>query len=141
MVHAGDIPDRDGAFLLLNRVGAEQSRLAHLWADAGYQGPRLRHWATRQGWTVEIVRRRRRWVWVPRDQEPPPSPKGFQVLPRRWVVERTFAWLGRNRRLSKDYEGLAATSQAWCYLAMSRLMAARLTGRAQPEQRRERVAA
>jgi putative transposase len=53
-------------------------------------------------------------------------PTGFQVLPRRWVVERTFAWLGRYRRLSKDYEALPATEEAWIYLAMSSLMLARL---------------
>jgi transposase len=78
------------------------------------------------GWTVEVVRKPPRRVWVQEGVEPPPMPTGFQVLPRRWVVERTFAWLGRNRRLSKDYEFLPATTEAWIYLAMSHLMVRRL---------------
>jgi putative transposase len=64
-------------------------------------------------------------VWVPDDQEPPPWP-GFTVLPRRWVVERTFSWIDQNRRLSKDYEKLTVTSEAFVYVAMTRLMARRL---------------
>src|ERR687896_10711 len=67
-----------------------------------------------------------RWVWVGPGQEPPTIPRGFQVLPRRWVVERTFAWLVMYRRLAKDYEELPATSEALIYLAMSRLMVKRL---------------
>ena len=78
------------------------------------------------GLRVDVVRKPRRWVRWPVDQEPPPLPTGFQLLPRRWVVERTFAWLGRYRRLSKDYEALPATEEAWIYLAMSSLMLARL---------------
>ncbi len=78
------------------------------------------------GWAVEVVRRPRRWVRCPAGEEPPPAPAGFRVLPRRWVVERTSAWLGRHRRLSKDYEALPATEEAWIYLAMIKLMTARL---------------
>ena len=63
---------------------------------------------------------------MPVDQDPPPIPAGFPVLPRRWVIERTFAWLGRHRRLSKDSEALPATGEAWISLAMTRLMLARL---------------
>lgn len=77
-------------------------------------------------WTVEVVKRPSRWVWVPADQEPPEAPSGFQVLPRRWVVERTFGWLGRWRRTSKDYEYLPATSECVIYLAMIRVMLRRL---------------
>ncbi len=125
-VHPADVADRDGAKQLLAALGTRFPRLAHLWADAGYQG-RFVTWVTETlGWTVEIVRKPRRWVWWPADSEPPPMPTGFQVLPRRWVVERTFAWLGRNRRLSKDYEVLPETEEAWIYVAMSRLMAVRL---------------
>lgn len=101
-------------------------RLAMLWADAGYQGACATGITRTLGWAVEIVRKPRRWAWVPADSEPPPMPTGFQVLPRRWVVERTFAWLGRNRRLSKDYEVLPSTEEAWICLAMVRLMVARL---------------
>ena len=65
-------------------------------------------------------------VWVAAGQPPPERPAGFHVLPRRWVVERTFAWLGRNRRLSKDYERRCETTETWIYLAMTRLMLRRL---------------
>ena len=64
-----------------------------------------------------------RHVWVAPGQEPPPAPpRGFRVLPRRWVVERTFAWLGRNRRLSRDFEALPESEEAWIYAASSRLL-------------------
>ncbi|MFT4040316.1 MAG: transposase [Thermomicrobiales bacterium] len=82
--------------------------------------------AQREGLTVQIVRQSRRWVRVPADQEPPPRPPGLPIQPRRWVVERTFAGLGRWRRLSKDYEGLPASEEAWIHLAMSMLVLARL---------------
>ena len=77
------------------------------------------------GLSAEVVRPPRRWVWVREDEEPPPRP-AFTVLPRRWVVERTFAWLGQNRRMSKDYELLPETGEAFIYVAMTRLMARRL---------------
>ncbi len=87
------------------------------------------------GWRVETVKavHRSKRSWVPNDIPPEqiawsnylPAP-GFHVIPRRWVVERTFAWLSHNRRLSKDYERLTTTSEAWIYLAMSRLMLRRL---------------
>ena len=67
-----------------------------------------------------------RVVWVAPGQEPPVLPTGFRVLKRRWVVERTFAWLGRNRRLSKDYEALPASAEAWIYVASCRLLLRRL---------------
>lgn len=126
VVHAANVMDRDGARLLLAGQAAAHPRLAHLWVDAGYQGSGVTWIAATLGWTVEVVRKPRRWVWWPADAEPPPMPAGFQVLPRRWVVERTIGWLGRNRRLSKDYELLPATAEAWIYLAMSHLMVRRL---------------
>ena len=102
----------------------------HLWVDAGYRG-RFVDWVeTDAGLEVEVVQHLVagvRAVWVAEGAEPPTMPAGFQVLPRRWVVERTFAWLGRYRRLSKDYEALPSTEEAWIYLAMIRLMLARLT--------------
>lgn len=126
VVHAADIADREGARLLLSALPAQFPRLAHVWVDAGYQGSCVTWIEETLGWSVEVVRKPRRWMWLPEGVEPPPLPAGFQVLPRRWVVERTFAWLGRYRRLSKDYEVLPATTEAWSYLAMSMLMTARL---------------
>jgi putative transposase len=126
VVHAANIADREGAKLVLADLAGVFPRLSHLWVDAGYAGALLDWIHQHVGWTVEVVRRRRRWVWVRADQEPPPLPVGFEVLPRRWVVERTFGWLGRDRRLSKDDEALPATSEAWIYLAMIRLMLRRL---------------
>lgn len=111
---------------MLDGIGARYPRLSKLWVDAGYAGKLVTWIEQTLGWSVTVVRRPRRWVWWPADQEPPPMPRGFQLLPRRWVVERTFAWLGRYRRLSKDYEALPATEEAWIYLAMSSLMLARL---------------
>jgi len=125
-VHPADIADRDGARELLAPLVGRFPRLAHLWVDAGYRGAFI-EWATATlGWTVEVVAKPRRWLRVPEGEEPPPLPAGFPVLPRRWVVERSFAWLGRNRRLSKDYEQLPETEEAWVYAAMARLMARRL---------------
>ena len=81
----------------------------------------------RLGWTLEIVvKPPRRWVRVPADEEPPPW-VGFTVLPRRWVIERTIAWILRYRRMSRDYEFLAQTTEALVYVAMIRLMVRRLT--------------
>jgi putative transposase len=113
-VHPADLQDRDGARLVLARLRQRFPRLQHLWADAGYTGPKLETWIRETtDWTLEIVRR----------AEPG---AGFQVLPRRWVVERTFAWLGRYRRLSKDYEGRPDTTEAWIHAAMTGLMLRRL---------------
>jgi putative transposase len=86
------------------------------------------------GWSVQVVQH---WwtgvraVWVPAGIEPPPLPSGFHVLPKRWIVERTFAWLGKCRRLSKDYEYLPAPSETLLYTAMSWLMLRRLARLAQ----------
>ena len=78
------------------------------------------------GFSAEIIKRPRRWVRVPEGQEPPPYPKGFIVLPRRWVVERSFSWTGQNRRMSKDHERVPETGEALLCVAMSRLMVRRL---------------
>ncbi len=75
---------------------------------------------------MEIVQRRPRWAWVPNDVEPEPLPEGFEVIKRRWVGERTFAWITRDRRMSRDYEFLAETTEALVYLSMIRLMLKRL---------------
>lgn len=126
VVHRADISDREGALLVLTDLPQRYPRLAHVWLDSGYTGTLLDWMEQELGLRVTVVRKPRRWVRCPVDEEPPPYPQGFQVLPRRWVVERTFAWLGRYRRLSKDYEALPATEEAWMYLAMSCLMLARL---------------
>ncbi len=75
---------------------------------------------------MEIVRRKSRWVWVRDDVEPEPIPAGFEVIRRRWVVERTFAWISRNRRMSRDYAFFAQTTEALIYVTMIRLMLRRL---------------
>lgn len=137
-VHAADIMDRDGIKLVLGEaVRAQLPRMQLLWLDAGYNGRgKGKDWVEQTtGWRVETVKgiHWRKYYWVPKDIPPDqidwslygPSP-GFHVVPRRWVVERTFAWLAHNRRLSKDYERLCATSEAWIYLALIRLMLRRL---------------
>jgi putative transposase len=113
LVHSADIQDRDGARALLWRLKGRFARLRLIWADAGYAG-QLVDWTRRvcHG-TLEIVRRRE-------------EARGFEVLPRRWGVERTFAWLGRYRRLSKDYEPLSQSSESMVLLAMINLMTRRL---------------
>jgi putative transposase len=137
-VHPADIMDRDGVKLLLTEsLPTAFPRLRHVWLDAGYNGRNKgKDWIEQTfGWSAEIVQHPPRYkkVWVPKDipddqidwskYRPPP---GFRVLPRRWVVERTFAWQAQNRRLSKDYERLCPTSEALIYLAMIRLMLRRL---------------
>jgi putative transposase len=129
IVHPADMADRDGAKRLLALRQGQGPRLQHLWADSAYRGT-AREWiqATLRR-TVEIVKHwwtGVRWVWVGPGQEPPTIPSGFHVWPRRWVVERTFAWLVTCRRLGKDDEELPETSEALISLAMSRPMVKRL---------------
>jgi putative transposase len=129
MGHPADIADRDGAKLLLAPLQGQLPRLQQVWADSAYTG-QVREWIQATlGCTVEIVKHwwtGLRWVWVAPGQEPPTLPSGVHVLPRRWVVERTFAWRVMYRRLGKDYEELPETSAALLYLAMSRWMVKRL---------------
>jgi putative transposase len=125
-VHAADVQDREGARLLAD--AAEPNALARrglIWADQAYTGAFAAWVHDRRGWRLEAVRHPdRQLVRYGLEARPP---REFRVLPRRWVVERTFAWLGQSRRLSKDYERLPATSEAMIYGAMSRLMLRRLT--------------
>jgi putative transposase len=113
VVHAASVQDRDGAKLALARLAARFPRLRLIWADGGYAG-QLIGWVKEQwGWTVEIVKRAA-------------GAQGFAVLPHRWVVERTFGWLGRYRVLSKDYEQLPESSEAMVLIAMIQVMLKRL---------------
>jgi len=115
VVHKADIQERAGAKLLLLRAlkrGFE--RLCLIWVDGGYSGKPFFNWVLdRCGWLVEVVKRS-------------DDVEGFVVLPRRWVVERTFGWLVRFRRLSRDYEELPETSESMIYAAMVRIMLKRL---------------
>ena len=114
VVHPADVQDAEGARLLFDSIRGRFSRLRLVWADGAYA--RLADWLRRwrPAWPIrlEVVGR-------------PPS-GGFVALPRRWVVERTFAWLGRYRRLSKDYEATTSSGEAWIKLAMSHAMVRRL---------------
>lgn len=112
-VHAGNIQDRDGAKLLLKMCRERFPRLFLIWADGGYRGKLIKWVAVNCLWILEIIKRS-------------DDVQGFQVLPRRWVVERTFAWLNKHRRLSKDYERDCQTSEAWIYLAMINVMLKRV---------------
>ena len=113
-VHEANIQDPHGAVPLLRALRRSFPSLRHIFADRIYRGPQLRAVIYDCGpWTIEIVER-------------PPGVKGFQLLPRRWVVERTFAWLGRCRRLAKDFEATIASATAWLLLAHVRMLSRRL---------------
>ena len=104
-VHSAGVQDRDGAPDVLRAVASRYPMLRHIFADGGYAGPKLRDALKAIGrWTVQIVKRS-------------DTADGFEVLPRRWVVERTLAWLGRCRRLSKDWEKSIASAEAWINIA------------------------
>ena len=126
-VHEANIRDPEAAPALVAWASRELPTVRHVWVDMGYRGGFIDWVKEEKQWTVEVVKRPSRWVRCPVEQEPPPLP-AFTVLPRRWGVERSFGWLGLNRRLSKDYEQVCETTEAWIYLGMSRLMLRRLTG-------------
>jgi putative transposase len=113
IVHAANVQDRDGAKLVFGKLTGRLPRLQKVWADGAYGGQLLDWVKQRFTWVLDIVKR-------------DPLVKGFKVLPKRWIVERTFGWLSHCRRLSKDYEGLTETSEAFVYTAMIRLMVRRL---------------
>lgn len=113
VVHAANIQDRDGAKLVLARLVGWLPRLQLIWADGGYAGQLIGWVKELGGWVLQIVKRC-------------DDAKGFVVLPKRWIVERTFGWFGRYRRLSKDYEALTDSSESMIYLAMIHLMLRRL---------------
>ena len=100
-VHAADTHDRRAAEFVLDGLHERQPTILCLFADMAYQG--LQGWVDqRLGWRLLIVKRPSRWVWAPIDQPLPAMSAGFRVLPKRWIVERIFAWLGRHSRLAKD---------------------------------------
>lgn len=104
-VHGADIQDRDGAPDLLKSISTTYPLLRHVFADGGYAGPKLRGALEKIGrWTLQIVKRS-------------DAAQGFEVIPRRRVVERTLAWLGRCRRMAKDWEKTIASAEAWLLIA------------------------
>jgi transposase len=114
IVHPANVQDRDGAPDLLESIRSAFPWLRHVFADAAYAGEKLRGALEQLGtWTVEIIKRS-------------DAAKGFVLLPRRWVVERTFAWLNRNRRLAKDFEATTESAVTWLYIASVKLMSRRL---------------
>jgi putative transposase len=142
-VHSAKVMDHEGIKTLLHRAKERFPRLSHLWLDAGYRGQdKGKDWVEKTlGWSVDLVERPKKpapeevlvaWAqeWnkegVKVDWEELLPPKGFVVLPRRWVVEPTIAWIDQNRRMSKDYERLCASGEALVYAAMIRLMVRRL---------------
>ena len=113
-VHPNSVQDRDGAKAVLRQARRRFPFIKTIFADAGYQGPKMRKAAAATGaWKVEIVKRS--------------DAHRFVVLPKRWIVERTLAWISRNRRLARDFERYASTVAAFVRLAMIRIMLKRLT--------------
>lgn len=114
VIHAADVQDRDGAPLVLREILSRFPWLRHVFADGGYAGNKLKQALRGIGcWTIQIVKRS-------------DAAKGFEVLPRRWVVERTIAWINRNRRLAKDFEKTIASASAWLFIASVQLFTRRL---------------
>ena len=105
VVHGADVQDRDGAPDVLKSIAGTYPLRRHIFADGGYAGPKLREALEKIGrWTIQIVKRS-------------DTVQGFEVIPRRWVVERTFAWLGRCRRMAKDWEKPIVSAEAWVLIA------------------------
>ena len=121
VVHAASVQEQDGAKRVFERAQRRFPRLRLVWADAGYKVQWLLDWVVSHcPWVLTIVER-------------PPGSKGFTLLPRRWVVERTFGWLSHYRVLSKDYEVLPRNSEAVVYVAMIHLMLRRLARQTAPD--------
>ena len=125
-VGAANENDRDGLLGAIDNMKCKYTQIIKLWADMGYQGKDLRNnIQDKYSIDLEVIKRPPRRFWVHKDTLPEELPKietGFKVQPKRWVVERTFAWLGRNRRLSKEYEFDTKSSENLIYMAMNRLI-------------------
>jgi len=137
-VHSAGLQDRESVPLVLEGINEQFPRIAHAWVDQGYTGMGKQWIEDHLHWTVEVVHHpalpRGRWVFPGEEIDKTlfQRPKGFRrVLPRRWVVERTFAWFSLCRRLCRDYELLPQSSENWIYVCMTRLMTRRLA-RASP---------
>ena len=113
VVTTANVQDRDGARLLLSRPAGSAKCMRKIWVDAAYRGKLVDWVAGKFKFRLAVVAKEK-------------GQRGFQVLPRRWVVERTFGWMNNNRRLSKDYERLIETSEVFIYISMTRLMLNRL---------------
>ena len=133
IVLAADIGDREGAKVLLHPLAGNMPRLQLIWADTGYDGQPFQQWV-KEHLRVRLEVVKHPWtgvrgVWAPEGAKidwDKIMPKGFHVLPRRWVIERTNAWITNHRRLSRDFEGSHTSSESFIYLAMSRIMVKRL---------------
>ena len=133
IVHPADIPDRDGGQALITpQFQADFPTVQSVIGDRGYRGKFVKHVKDNcPGLRVEIIEHAdagRATVWVKDGQTSPTRKKGFRLLRLRWVVERTFAWLGLNRRLSKDYEATVESAECWIWMAMARVLLRRLAG-------------
>ena len=147
-VHAADIQDRPAVPMILKDIRELYPNIKVIWVDTGYNGTAVRWAAEHLQIQLLVVERPGQYAWQRAqgsDSPPPPKPKGFQLLKRRWVVERTLAWISRNRQLSKEYDVYPEHTEAWCYLAMIRLMLRRLTKSSShgydPEMKKPKVAA
>ena len=102
--------------------------LQKLYADMGYTGKNLKDYIMeKHNIELEIVKRPPTRFWIHKDIEPPIIEGGFKLLPKRWIVERTLAWINRNRRLSKEYDMNTSTSESFIYLAMNKIILKRIT--------------
>lgn len=127
-VCAASVQERDGAPTVIAQAKERSPRLVHIWGDGGFAGRCVEQVKRETGITLEIVKRPGGGdphQWVAEGQSPSPVPAGFVALPWRWVVERTFGWLGRYRRHAKDYEAKPESSLAWIYIAFIRLLVQR----------------